>query len=328
MRKCLAVILTTLLAASAAAQNAAAPSQTPDEAEALNARVVKLAGEGKYEEALPLARRVVELRSKAAGDKHVSVAGAHMNLAVVLQELKSFEEAEETYKRALSIYEKAGDEYAPQAARALDALARLTGDLSNAVSLHERALKLEEKSGGPQSARLAPTLFRLGHLYELRDDYGRAEESFKRFVEISEQAKAAPDDTGVALLRLGCLSKKKGKTEEAEEFRRRAGEILRNSTPGLAYKIIEGGYLDGKTLSKPPPSYPVEARKGRVQGKVLVSVIVGESGDVLAACASEGPRQLEAPSERAAYSARFAPSLLMGKPARLRGVMTYNYVIR
>jgi TonB family protein len=308
-----------------------APAQTgptPDEAESLNARVLKLAGEGKYAEALPLARRVLEMRSRASGDEHPSVAGAHMNVAVINQELGNSKEAQSSYKRAHAIYEKGGEHYAAQTARALDGMARLATSIGDAVSLHERALKLKEKAEGPQGAGVASTLFQLGHLYEMLDDYGRAEESFERVVEIRERTKAGvADDAAVALLRLGCLSKKRGKQDEPAELNRRAGEILKDAGSG-GRRIVEGGVLNGKVVSKPAPSYPAEARNARAEGKVDVHILVGEAGDVLAACGEGNHRSLEAASERAAYAARFTPTTVGGKPVKVRGVITYNYVLR
>jgi TonB family protein len=327
-RPALCAFAFALLALNVSAQTTPAPSPTPSEADGLNAQVVKLAGERKYAEALPLARRVLELRRKADGDNHAAVAGAHMNLAAVQHGLRDYDESQSSYRRALAIYEKGGDEYAPQAARALDALAGLATSIDSAVSLHERALKLKEKTSGPRSASVASTLFRLGHLLELRGDHDEAEASFKRFVEIREETKAGvADDTAVALLRLGCLVRKRGKGGDPAEFERRADEIIKNSLDER-FQIVEGEVLNGKAISKPAPRYPDEARNARAEGRIQVSILIGESGDVLAACAEGGHRALEESAEHAAYAARFSPTTLRGQPVKVRGVVTYNFVLR
>lgn len=54
------------------AQNSSPKAQTPalTEAANLNAQAIKLFREGKYNEALPLAKRAVELREKELGEDH------------------------------------------------------------------------------------------------------------------------------------------------------------------------------------------------------------------------------------------------------------------
>jgi len=45
-----------------------ATAQQGDDADALNSQVIKLYGEGKYAEAIPLAQRVLAIREKALGE--------------------------------------------------------------------------------------------------------------------------------------------------------------------------------------------------------------------------------------------------------------------
>ena len=75
-------------------------------------------------------------------------------------------------------------------------------------------------------------------------------------------------------------------------------------------------------------TFPIEAKEQRQTGTVAVKVLVDETGRVIQACAISGPRLLKAASEQAAYAARFSPTLLDGKPVKVRGIITYNYVLR
>ena len=59
-------------------------------------------------------------------------------------------------------------------------------------------------------------------------------------------------------------------------------------------------------------------------------MLVGETGTVLSACAQKSDRDpsLKRSSELAAYSARFTPTYVNGRPVKVRGVITYNFVLR
>lgn len=92
-------------------------------------------------------------------------------------------------------------------------------------------------------------------------------------------------------------------------------------------KIIDGGVLDGKVWSKPQPGFPAAARAVRVQGAVTVEVIVDEEGYVTSARATNGHPFLQPSAVQAARQARFTPTLLSGEPVKVRGVITYNFVL-
>ena len=89
--------------------------------------------------------------------------------------------------------------------------------------------------------------------------------------------------------------------------------------------VVEGGILNGKAVSKPEPEYPPAAKAARVQGQVTVRVLVDEKGNVVEARAISGHRLLTRAAVAAARRARFAPTLLVGQPVKVRGVITYNF---
>ena len=95
-------------------------------------------------------------------------------------------------------------------------------------------------------------------------------------------------------------------------------------TPGAAPAVIE----ISKPLSKPPPAYPPIAKAARAQGSVVVYLIVDEEGKVLAAQAVSGHPLLQLAAVKAAREATFTPTLLDGKPVKLAGRITYNFVLQ
>jgi protein TonB len=92
-------------------------------------------------------------------------------------------------------------------------------------------------------------------------------------------------------------------------------------------RIIAGGVINGKAISKPQPVYPPAAKDARVSGTVVVQIEVGEDGRVVKAEAISGPETLRGASEDAARAARFSPTRLSGEPVRVSGVITYNFVL-
>ena len=88
---------------------------------------------------------------------------------------------------------------------------------------------------------------------------------------------------------------------------------------------ISGGLLDGKAISKPSPVYPTIAKAARVQGTVVVEVVVGENGNVVLANAVSGPPLLQRAALAAARQAKFSPTLLSGQPVGVSGTLTYNF---
>lgn len=89
---------------------------------------------------------------------------------------------------------------------------------------------------------------------------------------------------------------------------------------------LAGGVLNGKAITLPKPDYPADARAARASGVVVVQITIDEYGNVTAARAVSGHPLLQQPSVTAALNARFSPTLFMGEPVKVTGVLTYNFV--
>ncbi|MCA1629123.1 MAG: energy transducer TonB, partial [Acidobacteria bacterium] len=79
---------------------------------------------------------------------------------------------------------------------------------------------------------------------------------------------------------------------------------------------------------RPQPGYPPLARQGRVQGTVLVRVVVDETGKVIEAEPVCGPRALQEASVQSAKKWKFTPTLLDGVPVRVSGTIRFNFVLQ
>jgi TonB family protein len=88
---------------------------------------------------------------------------------------------------------------------------------------------------------------------------------------------------------------------------------------------IPAGVLNGKAISLPKPEYPAEARSAGVDGVVVIQVTVDEQGNVTEARPVSGPAQLQQVAVNAALQAKFSPTLLLGEPVKVTGVIVYNF---
>lgn len=97
-----------------------------------------------------------------------------------------------------------------------------------------------------------------------------------------------------------------------------------NSPTGL---VISAGMLNGKAVSKPQPPYPPIAKAARASGMVTVQVTVDEEGNVIQAAPVSGHPLLQAAAVAAARQAKFSPTLLSGRPVKIKGLLTYNFML-
>ncbi len=306
-------------------QTPASQSVELAEADQLNKRVVQLHDQGKDDEALLLASRVLEIREKALGPDDRLVAFALFNLGEIYIAKSKYGTAEPLYNRALSILEKSPEQNDVMVSRVLSALAFLRyadRDFQKSETLFKRALAIKEKSFGAESLEVAPALFSLAELYRLLSKYEKAEELYIRLIAIQEKS-LKPYDPGLgkSYERYLCLLYESGKEKEAHEFEKQLSERTMNSA-----KLNQDEILNGKALSLPKPVYPVEARRVRAQGVVRVKIAIDEAGNVTQAEAICGHSYLRKTSETAALKARFTPTLKGGQPIKLSGIINYRFI--
>jgi tetratricopeptide (TPR) repeat protein len=198
------------------------------------------------------------------------------------------------------------------------------GDYDQALSYYKQALQIRESISGSDSAELAPTLMEIALCYRARGDYASAEEAYKRSLALREKALGQiHQEVGKTLQRYACLMRRIGRKEEADHLSARAGAIIFKSLhkPGP----INGTVINGTRLSTPKPSYPKYVGKQKISGTVIVQVLIGEDGNVLDACAIDGPPSLAQVSEAAGLRAKFTPTTLGGIAVRVYGLISYDF---
>jgi TonB family protein len=294
-------------------QDSTANPGASEEVNQLNASVVKLYREGKFKEALPLAKRVLEITQKTFGAEHQSTLAAITNLAEMHFALKEYKEAEPLYQRSLIIAEKAFGTDHRELLKYLGRLALLRylrKDYVESEALYQRVVAINEKVFGAKSIEVAQPLEWLALFYVARGDTKQSGRTYSRLASVLENL---PEDIfsklSEKMVRYACLREKQ-------------------KTVGNLYDGIPDESEGGKALYLERPAYPNEAKRNLAQGTVLVRILIDEEGKAIQACAMNGPEVLARAAIGAALRARYEPTVISGKPMKIKGVITFNFEIR
>jgi CHAT domain-containing protein/Tfp pilus assembly protein PilF len=223
-----------------------------DDPFALYARVLELRRTGNLEEAIALAKRVVELSEKTLPSDHPFIKTSRDNLAALHRE--KGDEIGALNRRVAALY-RAGKiaEAAPLAERMLELIRAQKGEdhadtasgmvwlgllykqldrLADAEPLLKRALDNSERTQPANSSLVATRAHHLAGLYQ---DQGRSDEAealYKRALAIREGLPAEPLALAATLSSLATLHSSQGKLAEAERLYKRSLEIRQSSQPG------------------------------------------------------------------------------------------------
>jgi protein TonB len=88
---------------------------------------------------------------------------------------------------------------------------------------------------------------------------------------------------------------------------------------------VSSTVLTGTAIERKTPAYPPLARQIRLQGSVVVEVIVSPEGRVESARALSGHPLFTKAAVDAANGWRFHPTLLNGVAVRVTGLITFNF---
>jgi tetratricopeptide (TPR) repeat protein len=106
---------------------------------------------GKYEEALPLFQKALEIRLGQLGERHPSVAASYNNLAYLYESMRRYKEALPLSQKALEIsLEQLGERH-PDVATTYNNLAALyssMGRYEEAIAHYQKAINIAQQTLG------------------------------------------------------------------------------------------------------------------------------------------------------------------------------------
>jgi CHAT domain-containing protein/Tfp pilus assembly protein PilF len=222
-----------------------------EEARKLTRESNRVLGEGKPNEARPLAERALAIREEALGPDHVEVASTVNTLANIHYQLDDYNGAEVLFERALAIREKTLSPDHPDLADSMAGLAivyYVEGKYSRVKPLYDRALEIKEQAFGPDHPEVGRVLNRLANMHFHSSDYVQAELLYRRCLTIYEKSFGENDPMFAKVLgNLANVYTELGDYAKAEPMHQRAMEIVEKldgpDSPGLGTSLIKIGNL-------------------------------------------------------------------------------------
>ena len=265
--------LIIMLAALGSGGSATSRAQGAAELGALHTQVKKLYEEGKYADALMIARRSLALAEKLYGPDHQDVAASLDDTASLYDKQGRYADAEPLYKRSLAIREKAWGPDHPDVGSSLDNLGMLyyrQGRYSAAEALIKRSLANREKARGLNHRDFAQSLNNLALLYATQGRYFEAEPIYKRSLAIWEKA-LGPDhpEVSASLHNIAGLYWSQGRYAEAEPLDQR-GLAIREKALGPDHPDV------GQSLNSLAEVYRAQGRNAEAEPLYKRSLAIWE----------------------------------------------------
>lgn len=88
---------------------------------------------------------------------------------------------------------------------------------------------------------------------------------------------------------------------------------------------VSAKVMQGQLLTKVPPTYPAEAKKERIQGKVVLNAVIGKGGRVEELVVASGPKELQQSALDAVRQWTYKPFLLNGQPVEVKTTINLTY---
>lgn len=316
-----------------AEQKVNSTSQELADAAALDEEIVKLYDQAKFDEAIPLAKRVLKTREKLLPANDPLLAFSASNLAALYVAKMKFGDAEPLFKRALTIYEEKPEGKAFHLAKTLDSLGTVRlfkSDVKRAEEFYLRALSIKEKVFNVDHEEILSSRINLAELYARQREYAKATAMLRRVIFIKEQ-KLGKSDTQVGRLleRMACLLYRNNETTEAEKVEARANHILYSDLAIKPEPIwLPNEVFSCKLINNPRPDFISVARTLRFKGstKMDVAVETDEAGNVKAARFTSGDPAFKSVAEKAALKAKLRPTIVDGRAMKVEGVISHQFM--
>jgi CHAT domain-containing protein/Flp pilus assembly protein TadD len=198
------------------------------EAAQLNRQVLQLNQQGKYQEAIPLAEKALQIRQRILG-RHPNVATSLNNLAFLYQRQGRYDQAEPLFIQALAMSKAVLGDRHPDVATSLNNLAGVyqsQGRYDQAEPLYIQALELHKALLGERHPNVATSLNNLAFLYQRQGRYDQAEPLYIQALALRKALLGEHHpDVASSLNNLAALYDSQGRYNQAEPLYRQALEL-------------------------------------------------------------------------------------------------------
>ncbi|HKX31653.1 MAG TPA: CHAT domain-containing tetratricopeptide repeat protein [Blastocatellia bacterium] len=225
----------------------------------------KLRDAGRYHEALPLYKNLIETFQRILGANDRNFALALHDLAVFYYYKGDDLRSEPLSQRARAIQEQILGRESTDLAASLNLLGLICanrGEFAKAEPLFQRAVAIKQKALGEEHPNLAFYLYNLAHIYSNKGDYAQAQPLYERTLAIREKM-LEPEHPLVtqSLSELAAMHYKRGDLAKAESLYQRAltswERLLGPEHPNVAESLngLANIYRDRQEYAKAEPLY-------------------------------------------------------------------------
>jgi TonB family protein len=107
-----------------------------------------------------------------------------------------------------------------------------------------------------------------------------------------------------------------------------AGAALQESTPNDDVVTVGGDVKPPRKIKHVSPVYPPEARDARIEGVVVLEVVIGRDGLVKKADVVKSVPELDAAATEAVLQWEFEPTHVKGKAVSVKMKVTVNFSLK
>lgn len=201
-------------------------AQLLQEFQQLQAQCEELIRSAKYQQAEPIAEKLLTLANGPLRTLPLNRAIASHLLGKIYYYQSRYSEAERVFQQAVSIFQEKLGGYHPQTVTALNDLAvvlQAQGRYAQAEPLYQEALRIRRKTLLPGNPAIAVSLNDLARLYWMQARYEQAEPLYLEALGIYQRAFGEQHPTIASVLNnLGELYRHWGRYQEAESYHQKA----------------------------------------------------------------------------------------------------------
>ncbi len=198
-----------------------------EEINLLFANLDALKRQKKYDQAILLCNKICDLIKQKLGEKSFEFANALNTLALLYEDIGTYDKAESFFLQALKITRDLDAKH-PDNAMILSNLSTVymsTGDYNKAISICKEVLEIRRKILGENHPKVGGTLQNLGLSYLEIGEYTKAEEMLKQALEIIGQTSKEDAEFARVLNNLGQVYEAIKNFSKAEELYKQALKI-------------------------------------------------------------------------------------------------------
>ena len=289
----------------------------------LNEKIVTAIRTNDFRSAEDMSKESVSLATKLNGQVNRDVAIAYMNMAFSQKQQSKFSQAVQNFSAAIDILKQLSDNKNKDLFEAYSSRGHTyfaAGKSKEAISDYQQAITEADRVFGADSGESYLPNFNIAQIKLKQENWDQSHSYYVNAYRIG-------------LLRFGLNSPEVEKIEDTiycsalddnlSSKQRKTFSKLRwqhARSQGLDY-----GVLNGKALSLPIPFYPPRASQLNIQGKVVVRVLVDETGKTSVDKVVCGSYTFRSAAVEAAREAKFAPTIINGKAVTVSGIILYNF---